>query len=396
MGLARLSRATTMRVLVLNTGSSTLKAVVLEPPGRDPLATIEVQLGADASRGADIGAVVAETVDGLTPDVDPATIEAVGYRVVHGGTRFSGPVQIDDDVLAAIDGLADLAPLHNGLAAATIRAGRAALPGATHVASFDTAFHAVLREDAIRYAVPTRWGEEWGVRRYGFHGLSVEWATRRAAELLGRPIGGLRIVVAHLGNGCSVTAVDGGRSVETSMGMTPLEGLVMGTRAGSLDPGILLRLLRDGHRSADELAEDLDHRSGLLGLSGRSSDVRVLLAAEADGDAASALALAVFIRRAAAGIAAAATALDRLDAVVFTGGIGAHAGSIRGRIVGRLAILGIEPTLGDRIGADTEPETADSIDDGGRGPALVRISAREDVIIAEQAALIAGRGVSAS
>lgn len=383
-----------MRVLVFNPGSSSLKAAVLEPPDVTPIAEVELDLGFDASRAADIGAAVAETLDGLRPKVDLATIAAAGYRVVHGGTRFTGPVRIDDDVLAAIDGLADLAPLHNGPAAATIRAGRAALPAATHVASFDTAFHAFLPEDAIRYAVPARWAEAWGVRRYGFHGLSVEWATRSTAELLERPVVDLRLVVAHLGNGCSVTAVAGGRSVETSMGMTPLEGLVMGTRAGSLDPGILLALLRDGRRSVADLAEDLDHGSGLLGLSGRSSDVRVLLAAEAAGDEAARLALAVFVRRAAAGIAAAATALDRLDAIVFTGGIGARAGPIRRRIVGRLATLGIDPAIVDDVGDSTEPETADSAVGGRSGPALVRINAREDAIIAEQAASIAGGGRS--
>ena len=383
-----------MRVLVLNPGSSSLKAAVLEPPDLTPLARVELDLGSDASRGSDIESVVAETLDDLRPDIDPATIGAVGYRVVHGGTRFSGPVRIDDDVLAAIDGLADLAPLHNGLAAATIRAGRAALPGAIHVASFDTAFHALLPEDAIRYAVPARWADAWGVRRYGFHGLSVEWATRCTGPLLERPLAELQLVVAHLGNGCSVTAVADGRSVETSMGMTPLEGLVMGTRAGSLDPGILLALLRDGRRSVAELAEDLDHRSGLLGLSGRSSDVRVLLRAEAEGDDAARLALAVFVRRAAAGIAAAATALDRLDAIVFTGGIGAHAGPIRRRIVERLATLGIDPATVDDVGKSADPESADSVVGGRSGPALVRIIAREDVIIAEQAASISGRGGS--
>lgn len=384
-----------MLVLVLNPGSSSLKAAVLEPPDLTPLAQVELDLGFDASRGADIGAVVVATLDAVRSDVDPALIAAVGYRVVHGGTRFTGPVRIDDDVLAAIDGLADLAPLHNGLAAATIRAGRAALPGAIHVASFDTAFHAFLPEDAIRYAVPAQWADAWGVRRYGFHGLSVEWATRCTAWLLERPVADLRLVVAHLGSGCSVTAVAGGRSVDTSMGMTPLEGLVMGTRAGSLDPGILLALLRAGHRSVDELAEDLDHRSGLLGLSGRSSDVRVLLAAEAGGDDAARLALAVFVRRAAAGIAAAATAVDRLDAIVFTGGIGAHAGPIRRRIVGRLAILGIDPAIAGDIGQSADPESGDFVFGGRSGPALARINAREDVIIAEQAASIADGGGSA-
>jgi acetate kinase len=312
-------------------------------------------------------------------------IRAVGYRVVHGGSRFREPVVIDDAVVAAIDELAPLAPLHNTVAAATIRAGRSAVPAATHVAAFDTAFHAALPEDAIRYAVPARWAEEWGVRRYGFHGLSVAWATRRAGELLDRPPEALGLVVAHLGSGCSVTAVEGGRSVETSMGMTPLEGLVMGTRAGSLDPGILLMLLRDGKLRLADLAEDLDHRAGLLGLSGRSADVRDLLAAEADGDEAARLALAVFVRRAAAGIAGAATALQRLDAIVFTGGIGEHSAPIRRRILGRLSTLGVDPA------SPAESTAPEWVLENRSGPALVVVRAREDLVIAEAAAGLARR-----
>jgi acetate kinase len=378
-----------VRVLVLNPGSSTLKAAVLEPPDRTPLAAVEIEQGADASRGGDSGSAVAQALDAMRSEVDPATIRAVGYRVVHGGLRFREPARIDDEVLAGIDALTDLAPLHNVLAAATIRAGRTALPDAVHVAAFDTAFHATLPEDAIRYAVPARWAEEWGVRRYGFHGLSVAWSTRRAAELLGRPVGENRIVVAHLGSGCSVTAVDGGRSVETSMGMTPLEGLVMGTRAGSLDPGILLSLLRDGRRTVDELAEDLDHRSGLVGLSGRTSDVRQLLAAEADGDEAARLALAVFVRRAAGGIAAAATALDRVDAIVFTGGIGAHSAPLRRRILHRLGPLAIARARAEDAARDDAASGGDWLVTGRTGPAIVRVEAREDVVIAEAAAGLA-------
>jgi acetate kinase len=259
------------------------------------------------------------------------------------------------------------------------------------VAAFDTAFHARLPADAVRYAVPARWAAEWGVRRYGFHGLSVEWSTLRASELLARPTAELSIVVAHLGSGCSVTAVEGGRSVDTSMGMTPLEGLVMGTRAGSLDPGILLALLRDGRLTPAELAEDLDHRAGLLGLSGRSADVRELLSAEADGDEAARLALAVFVRRAAAGIAAAATALSRLDAIVFTAGIGEHSTEIRSRILGRLGALGI---ASDAASGSRHPEavTGDWSVERRSGPAILRIAAREDVVIAAAAAGIATGG----
>jgi acetate kinase len=370
-----------VRVLVLNPGSSTLKAAVLEPPDRTPIASVEVERGDDASRIGDASGAVARAFGALAREgASVDRIRAVGYRVVHGGSRFREPAVIDDAVVAAIDELAALAPLHNPVAAATIRAGRSAVPAAAHVAAFDTAFHSTLPEEAIRYAVPARWAEAWGVRRYGFHGLSVEWATRRTGELLERPPSELGLVVAHLGSGCSVTAVERGRSVDTSMGMTPLEGLVMGTRAGSIDPGILLMLLREGRLGVADLAEDLDHRAGLLGLSGRSADVRELLASEADGDEAARLALAVFVRRAAAGIAAAATALERLDAVVFTGGIGEHSAPIRGRILGRLAMLGVD---GAR---DADSTAAEWVLESRTGPAVVVVRAREDVVIAEAAA----------
>jgi acetate kinase len=376
-----------MRVLVLNPGSSTLKAAVLEPPDRMPVAAVEVDRGADASRLDDAADAVARALDAIARDgVAAGSIRAVGYRVVHGGERFRAPVAVDDSVLAGIDELAPLAPLHNPVAAATIRAGRSAVPAAAHVAAFDTAFHATLPDDAVRYAVPGRWAEAWGIRRYGFHGISVEWATRRAAELLDRPVAALSLVVAHLGSGCSVTAVEAGRSVDTSMGMTPLEGLVMGTRAGSIDPGILLALLRDGRLGVTDLAEDLDHRAGLLGLSGRSADVRELLAAEADGDEAARVALAVFVRRAAAGIAAAATAVAVVDAIVFTGGIGANSDEIRRRILNRLGALRVAR---DGRGGPRTPPAASGEDWAiapAAGPALVVVRAREDVVIAEAAA----------
>jgi acetate kinase len=211
------------------------------------------------------------------------------------------------------------------------------------------------------------------VRRYGFHGLSVAWSTRRAAELLEHPVPDLRLVVAHLGGGCSVTAVDGGRSVDTSMGMTPLEGLMMGTRAGSIDPGIVLRMVRSG-RSADSVEADLDRRSGLAGVAG-TADVRELLERESAGDARAALALDLFVRRAAAGIAAATTTLPALDAIVFTGGIGEHAAPVRDRILERLHLLG-----GARRDASFE---GDRVVRYERGPAVLGIAAREDLVIAD-------------
>lgn len=367
-----------LRVLVLNPGSSTLKAALVEPPGRDAIASSTVDWGGERTR---VIAQAAATADVLTViealGVARESIGAVGYRVVHGGTRFVGPTLIDDSTVAAVEELAELAALHNRIAAATIRAGRTALPGIPHVAAFDTAFHAGLPPAGYRYPVPESWFRDWGVRRFGFHGLSVAWSVTRAAELLGRPAGELRLIVAHLGSGCSVTAVDGGHPVDTSMGMTPLEGLMMGTRAGSIDPGILLALLRGGRVTVAELEDALDHRSGLIGVSGRSSDVRELLVAEEAGDEAAALALELFVRRTAAGIAAAATCLAALDGVVLTGGIGENSGRMRARISARLAAVGV-PSVPE---ADVSDDAVLS-PPGGR-TAVLRIRAREDVVIAD-------------
>lgn len=362
-----------MRVLVLNPGSATLKATVLEPPDRSPRFDRTVgwrDPGAEAAIGDAVTTVL---------DVAGSPIDAVGYRVVHGGERFTDAALVDDDIIEAIEDLADLSPLHNPVAAATIRAARDRLPSVPHVAAFDTAFHATLPEAARRYPVPDDWVAS-GVRRYGFHGLSVEWCTRRAAELLDRPVPDLRLVVAHLGGGCSVTAVDGGRSVDTSMGMTPLEGLMMGTRAGSIDPGIVLRMIRSG-RSAETVETDLDRRSGLTGLAG-TADVRELLQRESVGDPNAALALELFVRRAAAGIAAATTTLRPLDALVFTGGIGEHAVPVRDRIVERLHLF--EGTSQEDV------SEGDRVIWYERGPATLVIAAREDLVIGDAVVSLVG------
>jgi acetate kinase len=364
-----------VRVLVLNAGSSTLKASVLDGDGRDPLFATTLEWGADATRASgrldDFEALLEHLV---VEGIPVGSIEAIGHRVVHGGTRFTTPVVVDDAVLATLDELADLAPLHNPVAVETIRAALAALPGVPQVAAFDTAFHATLPPPAFTYPLPADWIEQHALRRFGFHGLSVEWSVARAAELLERPVDGLALVVAHLGSGCSVTAVEGGRSAWTSMGMTPLEGLMMGTRSGSVDPGILVRLLHAGV-SPDVLEDGLDHRSGLLGAAG-TADMRELLEREAGGDERAALAIELFVRRAAEGIGAAATASPRLDALVFTGGIGEHAGPVRERIVARLGTLGFGTSLADAD--DDKVLTA-----GDARPAVLRVAAREDLVIAE-------------
>lgn len=389
-GAGAAGRPSTARVLVLNAGSSTLKASVVaaDRPGdapQPPVAGLTINWGNDATKGADVQAGVATVLAQLAEQgLEPGDLAAVAHRVVHGGEAFREPALVDEALLAVIVALGPLAPLHNPVAAATIRAAQAALPGLAHVAVFDTAFHATLPEAAWRYPLPAEW-EGWGLRRYGFHGLSVAWSVERAATLLGRPARKLNLVVAHLGSGCSVTAVAGGRSLATSMGMTPLEGLMMGTRAGSIDPGIILAVLRDQRRTAAELADDLNHLAGLLGVSGRSAGMRELEAAATGGDQRAALAIEMFVDRTAAGIAAASTALTGLDALVFTGGIGENSGAVRARIVERLAVLGLLPI------DDTGPGGDRRLDQGSAGRAILRVAAREDVVAARAAWRIAGR-----
>jgi acetate kinase len=258
----------------------------------------------------------AEPVDDFVP------ADGVGHRVVHGGDR-SEPCVIDEAVEAEIRDLAELAPLHNTAALAALQRARAALPDVPHVAVFDTAFHRTLPEAASTYAIPATWRDEWRIHRYGFHGISIQWVASQ--------IRASRLVVCHLGGGCSVTAVLDGHSVDTTMGFSPLEGVPMATRSGSVDPGALLYLLRNRRLTADEIENALEHESGLAGLSGGGSgDVRE----------ASELALAVFVHRVAGAVAAMAAALGGLDALAFTGGIGEHAGNVRNRIVERVRFLG--------------------------------------------------------
>lgn len=387
-----------MRVLVLNAGSSSLKASVIADG--HTLQRPTVSWGDDATRARDRPSAVKAILVALEQARIPAaSIEAVGHRVVHGGSVFTAPIVLDDAALASLDDLGALAPLHNAVAVETIRAARKALPGVPHVACFDTAFHSALPESAALYAVPEAWHTHWGIRRFGFHGLSVAWAVERAGELLGQAASELDIVVAHLGSGCSVTAVGAGRSVATSMGFTPLEGLMMGTRAGSVDPGILIHLLRTGRINLDALADTLEHRSGLLGVSGRSADVRKVEAAADAGDHRAQLAMEMFVDRAAFGIGGASVALPRLDALVFTGGIGEHAGRVRAAIVERLAVLGFRTITSDENGEDrvlaSDPNVR-AVD--VHQPATLRIEAREDLVMARDVARLvtpaggAGRG----
>jgi acetate kinase len=278
------------RVLVVNAGSTSLKlSIVGDAEAREEVASLER----------------------LPPDV-----AAAGHRVVHGGSRFREPVLVDDEVRAAIDELSDLAPLHNAPALRALDEARAALPGVPHVAVFDTAFHATMPDRATTYAVPLRWREDWGLRRYGFHGLSVAWAAGQV------PV--RRLVVCHLGGGCSVTGVLEGRSIDTTMGFSPLEGVPMATRSGSVDPGALLYLLRRHGLALEELDHALEHESGLAALGGLDDP----------------LGFDVYAYRVAQAVAAMAAALEGIDAVAFTGGVGENRADVRAAVVERLAFLG--------------------------------------------------------
>jgi acetate kinase len=331
-----------LTVLVVNAGSTSLKlSAVSEDDSSEPVESL-----AEA----------------------PAGLGAVAHRVVHGGSRFREPVVVDDEVRAELDGLSELAPLHNLPALTAIDEARRELPDVPHVAVFDTAFHATIPEEASTYAVPASWRER-GIRRFGFHGLSAAWAAERV------PVP--RLVVCHLGGGCSVTAVRDGRSVDTSMGFSPLEGVPMATRSGSIDPEIVLYLLRHDAGSPGQLEHALEHESGLLGLGG-SARVEEL---EASEDEAARLALAVFCYRVAVAVGSMATALGGLDALVFTAGVGEGSATVRERVCERLGFLGVE--LDPAANRDARPDA--DVSTAGAAARVWVIHAREDVVAARAA-----------
>jgi acetate kinase len=356
-----------MRVLTVNAGSSSLKLRLLDADDR-VLADETVERWDGEHDLGPLRAFLDEV----------AGVDAVGHRVVHGGPHHRAPAAVDPDLVASLEGLTDLAPLHQPRAVAGIRAVATVLPGAPAVACFDTAFHATLPPESATYALPAAWRARWGLRRYGFHGLSHAYASRRAAALLDRPVEGLRLVTCHLGSGASLAAVRDGRSVDTTMGFTPLAGLVMATRSGSVDPGMLVWLQRHGGLSLDSLEDGLEHRSGLAGLSGTSGDLRDVLAARASGDPDATLAYDVFTHRLSREIAAMTASTGGLDALVMTGGIGEHAPEVRAAVASRLDHLGL--AVDSTANAGT---TGDG--DVSAGRASVRtlvVSAREDLEIA--------------
>ena len=353
-----------MRVLVVNCGSSSIKLAVVEAGRRVAETRLE--------RVDDPVEALASALPDLAKGID-----AVGHRVVHGGETFAAPTVLDDDVVATLTTLVPLAPLHLPANLAGIAAARALLPSVPHVAVFDTAFHATLPRRARAYALPKELAAAYGIRRYGFHGPSHAFVARRAAAFLGEDLADLRIITCHLGNGASVCAVEYGRSVETSMGMTPLEGLVMGTRAGDVDAGVLIHLLRRG-LDVDGLDVVLNEQSGLLGLSGVSNDLRDLEAGDDDAR----FALQVFAHRVRKYIGAYAVVMGGVDAIVFTGGIGENSASMRHRIAQRLDFLGARFDEDRNRDVHLDPASpVASLSAGGRC-ALLAVATDEAVAIA--------------
>jgi len=345
-------------VLVVNAGSTSLK---LHLVGEDESVRTVERLG--AVRESEVG--------------------AVGHRVVHGG-HLVDPTLIDDDVRASIEQLAQVAPLHNAPALSAIDEARESLPETPHVAVFDTAFHAGMPAEAATYAIPREWREDWGIRRYGFHGLSVQWSAERAAELLGAEKT-QRLVVCHLGGGCSITAVRDGRSLDTTMGFTPLEGIPMATRSGSVDPGALLYVQRAHGLSFEDVDRALNTESGLAGLSG-GRDMRELEVAAPDDEAR--LALQVYAYRIAKEVAGMGTALRGLDAIVFTAGVGERSPRVRAAVCERLSFLGVDldPELNERSVPDADVAAEES------NVRVLVIAAREELIAARAVRSLLERG----
>jgi acetate kinase len=351
-----------MRVLVVNAGSSSLKVSLLDPHDR-LLVDREVESNDERAITAAIR------------DMDRA--DAVGHRVVHGGARYRSSVSIDGEVIRYLEGITDLAPLHLPAALAGIKAVARLLPDVPAVACFDTAFHARMPAASSTYAIPEEWRERHGIKRYGFHGFSHAYASRRAEEVLGRSH--LKLVTCHLGAGASLAAVEGGRSVDTTMGFTPLEGLVMATRSGDIDPGALLYLMRHAGMSEPALTAGLDREGGLKALAG-TADMREVLDRRSQGEEAANLAFDVYVHRLNAAVAGMAASMHGVNAVVFTGGVGEHAAEVREAVTKGLAFLGldIDPELNRNVHDDADVSAA---------TAQVRtlvVHAREDVEVARE------------
>jgi acetate kinase len=387
-----------MKILICNSGSSSLKVslfdadrelllaeghidwtgkptrLVFRRPGQQALVE-ELDL---CEHSEALARILANLQAGPSaPLLTDDELHAVGHRVVHGGRRFTAAVRITPEVREAITELSELAPLHNPASLEAIRAIEQVLPSVPQVAVFDTAFHSTLPTAARTYAVPQVWTTEWGVHRYGFHGLSHAYCTRRAGQMLGH--NGCRLIIAHLGNGASVSAVRGGICIDTSMGFTPLDGLVMGTRSGSLDPGLLLYALRHKGLTVEQLDHALNHESGLLGLSGISSDMRQILK-QAPKNSDARLALKVYVHRLVQTIGAMAATLGGVDGLVFTAGVGENSAQVRALVCENLGHLGLK--LDSTANVHCKPDA----DISGRASTrrILVIATREDLTIVRE------------
>jgi acetate kinase len=358
------------RVLVVNAGSSSLKLSVIGA-GDEVLDTTTVDHGDEEA--------VRRFSEGHAP------VNATGHRIVHGGTRFQLPTIVDDAVIDQLEALTPLAPLHQPAALEGVRITMRVMPGIPAVACFDTAFHATIPDAAATYAIPEAWRRQWGLRRFGFHGLSHQWASQRAIEITSLPRAGSRIVVCHLGSGSSACAVRDGRSVDTTMGFTPMEGLVMATRSGTVDPGLVLWVIRQGGLDPGAVEHALDRKSGLAALSGTDGDLRHLTDS---GDDRAQLAVAVWVHRLRAAIGAMSAALGGIDVLVFTGGVGEHQPPLRARTADGLAFLGVvlDPDANGAATTDADISAAHA------SCRTVVVTAREDVQIARQVRTVLAAG----
>lgn len=363
-----------MRILVVNAGSSSLKLRLLDTDD-EVLADEHLERWDPADTEA--------TVKAMRRFDQP---EAIGHRIVHGGDRFIAPTVIDDDVEKEIRLLTPLAPLHQPAALAGIDGIHAVFPGVPSVACFDTAYHATIPAEAATYALPAAWRKRWSLRRFGFHGLSHAYTARRTAAMVQPAAAGFRVVTCHLGAGASLCAARDGRSVDTTMGYTPLEGLVMATRSGSVDPGLVLWLIIEAGLSPAEVGDALEMQSGLTGLAG-TGDMRALLQARAEGQEAATLAIDVYLHRLAREVAAMTAALGGLDALAFTGGVGENSPEVRAEVVSRLGYLGVavDPSNNESaVGVDAD------IGAPGAPARTVVVEAREDLEIALQTRAVLG------
>jgi acetate kinase len=395
-----------MNIFLLNAGSSSLKATLVESGDGRALASGLADWAGSVTRyrytgpdGREHSSEVpwkghATAVQRFVRDLiesspralaNRSDLRAVGHRVVHGGP-FTSSVKITPEVRSRLAALADLAPLHNPPSLEALAAAEAELPGVPHVAVFDTAFHATLPPHAWTYPVPVKWTNDWGIRRFGFHGLSHAYCARRADEMLQPSPEDLRLVICHLGHGCSASAVQGGRCVDTTMGFTPLEGLMMGTRSGSIDPSIVLHVQEHHGLTVDQVETALNRESGLLGVSGVSADMRQVLAAAKAGKEPARLALAIYAHRVRQAIGALTVTMGGLDALVFTAGVGENAAEVRESICAGLECLGLE--LDARANASCRPD-ADVARKSSRGRILV-IATREDVTMLREVLQVLG------